>query len=70
MENMYWIVALWVIVGFIVAVAFRFLSNRGQGNESSVSTVKHFGDFHRHPVPNAVNAKSVGPIPGSVKKSA
>jgi hypothetical protein len=70
MDNMYWIVALWVIVGFIVAVAFGFFSNRGQNNDSSVSTVKHLDDFHRHPVSSAVNAGRVRPIPSGVKKSA
>ena len=70
MEIMYWIVALWIIVGFIVAVAFGFFSNRGQDNDSSVSTVKHLGGFHRHPVPSAVNARRVQSISRGVRKSA
>lgn len=73
MDIIYWILALWVIVGFIVAVAFGFFSERGQDNDSSVSsasTVKHLGNFHRHPVPSAVNAMRVRPIPRGVQKSA
>ena len=31
-----WIVALWAFVGFIVAVAFGFISDRGQDNNNSV----------------------------------
>jgi hypothetical protein len=70
MDILYWIVALWVIVGFIVAVAFGFFSEWGQDNDSSVSTVKHLGDFHRHPVPSAANARRVQSIPRGVQKSA
>jgi hypothetical protein len=70
MDIMYWILAMWVIVGFIVAVAFGYFSDRGQGNDSSVSTVKHLGNFHRHPVPSAVNARRVRSIPRDIQKSA
>jgi hypothetical protein len=59
MDIMYWIVAFWVIVGFIVAVAFGFFSDRGQENDSSVSTIKHLSRFHRHPVSSAVHASRV-----------
>ena len=30
MDIIYWIVALWVIVGLIVAVAFGFVTDRGR----------------------------------------
>lgn len=70
MEIIYWIVTLWVIVGFIVAVAFGFFADRGQDNDSSVSTVKHLGGFHRHPVRSAVNARHVRPVLRGVQKSA
>ena len=70
MDNVFWIVALWVIVGFIVAVAFGFFSDRSRNNDSSISTVKHLGDFHRRPVTSAVDARRARPIPHGIKKSA
>ncbi|HYA38132.1 MAG TPA: hypothetical protein VEI74_07700 [Candidatus Methylomirabilis sp.] len=70
MENFYWIMAWWVIVGVIVAVAFGFFSDRNKDNDSLNSTVKHLGDFHRHPVNNMVHARRVQPISHGIKKSA
>lgn len=70
MEILYGIVALWVIVGFIVAVAFGFFSDRGQDNDVSARTVKQLGRYHRHQAPSAVNARRVRPMPHRLKKSA
>ena len=70
MDNVYWIVALWVIIGFIVAVAFGFFSDRSRDNDSSISTVKHLGDFQRRPVTGTVNARRARPIHHEIKKSA
>jgi hypothetical protein len=39
MDLMYWIVALWVIVGFIVAVAFGFATEKVKDNDGSTGIV-------------------------------
>jgi len=70
MDNVYWILALWVIVGLVAAVAFGFFTHRSRDNESSNSTVKYLGDFHRHTVTSAVTARRARPIPHGIKKSA
>lgn len=39
MDIMYWIVASWIIVGFIVAVAFGFATDKGEDNDSATGAV-------------------------------
>jgi len=35
MHIIYWIVTLWVIVGFVVAVVFGLITDKGEGNYSA-----------------------------------
>lgn len=70
MSIIYWLIALWIVIGFIVAIAFGAASGRDPSDTNAIRTVKHRGGFGRQPVPHVSNVRRARPASHDIGKAA
>lgn len=70
MNTIYWLIALWIVIGFIVAIAFGVASSRGANDVNAIRTVKRHGGVRRQAVSHAADVTRMRSFSRSNRKVA